>query len=1411
MPNVITARPPRILVGADLLEFSVSNFNWVTGAEALSEDGVIIKTATATLGRVASGYLPESLDPEVNPSRWRPRQPVRFQVRNSAGSWVTHPHGYLLMLTEPEYDPDTGYLTLDLGDWLAWGNLNDDPPGENMVDTQMGESLDYSEWCYRYLIAAGIPAANISIGGPWGYSKNVPDTKPGNPVGKAGEYAYSANYRVIYQNRWGVINSRPVQTSLNAVPDLIVDMRVSGLKAKRVQGGEEPVEVVRVSGTGRQAVRTDSNITDIVSEQDFWTYEQQKYSFGGAVIGRGGYFPMSRGARRVTRFWSRLPGEKVFDQGGSSIKVTTSDKTTIRYYEPYPGVAGFPYRMYYQFTYEERARGLSEGTDSPIPERFREIAVNYDFDSDGRVKKIVETVWGREKEFIKDGSIQFRRIKEKTQTWTKEGTGLYAYKEVEKVARINTSDYDGRFFGRWDLVIDKPPESRPAAGKGKNEPPAPEEWEGPYSPEDSDYEGEAYWQHRGGYVGNDRTRGYTLPDGLAVSDAQCVIIAIIHRDLLDGRKRGRVLQLPITDELLAIDFPLFQARITLSDSETYTYLVDSLNWEHQPDSAFVAGFGILLGQVKVPKRAVLRGGLIAGGRATTIGAQGVDVRGGLVMGGRAVFQQVIEIGGMRGGLVMGGRATSGVPRDADAEAFTNRLTGSYSSAQIDAIDQFVVALKGRTLVAGGSQWDSLHGLWIRAALTEADSRLNMKGPDYTLVDNGGPTHTPGVGVQYSTLSHSDTGLVANAISTSLDGVVGAWNIEAGSYSQYQPGMLMGARSGNSNTQIYLFDSPSKVSHNLNGSQRVDGVSSRGGAFTVTRNASEVSLVKDAALAASGALATTSSATDYSTLLNASNDTGSVWLPGVSNLKAAWQGAGIGWTAAEAVDFHADLQVLLDALAVPSPDPDAQAYIARLGGSYSSAQTDAIDQFVKALKGRSITAGGNQWDSLHGLWIRAALTEADSRLNMKGTDYTLVDDGGPVHTPGVGMKYNKAQYSDTGLVANTISTNIDGVIGAYHISAGSYNQYEPGILIGALSSDGGALRIYLHGNIPDLSYGVNGPALQNGISSPGGAFTASRRNVSNGGPMIAVHDQTLVASYSSYTIQAAGGASTYLGALNNGGPVIKSLANLKAAWQGAGAGWTDAEAMAFHADLQVLLDALAPPGPDLTENLTAWWSLDESSDGSGSVNRIDSYSGGHTLTDHNTVKSAAGKAGNAADFVASDNEYLSSTAAAFDFSGGPGFYVAGWFYPRSANGTLICKSNSSDGEMAFQVFFSSFNYNVLRLFVTSNGSSFTLVTSPGFLSLNTWMFFEAYWDAANNEIGIAVNKSAFTTQSFTGDLFSSPQPLTLGAEPFGGITTSHFDGLLDEVAVYSAVPSDLSETSAFREALYSDGNGIGYPG
>ena len=596
----ITARQNRVFIGADSQDWSNSAGPFVPGKDSLGETGII--SATATLQIQQNLLNPESIDPENNAARWRPGTRVQVQIPDSSGAWVAHPQGWLYLLSEPILS-DAGLLPLQLGDWLAWGNSQE--PADDVSAVVLGTAEDTSIICQRYLEAAGIPTANINLGGPWGYAVALPQTKPtGSYVAKAGELAYASGCRVLNQDKAGIVRSQVVSTTAKVTPDLTLNLFTENLRFDRLSDPQEPFEVIRVAGVGETVAAVASPITDTQSDTDTETYTYQAYELQrGQIITRGGTIAVdaNRTASRTSQFRFKQAGDQVFESGGGATKVTVDDTTEILYYEAPPNAADgeFPYRFFRSFKYTEKAVGLIDGGDSAINERTREVETVLTFDNDGRIAKSVEREWAREKEFNPSGSITWRQIRETTQEWIKEGTGLYAYKGIEKVARITFDQRAGTLRGnsKWQLVQNRPADIKPAKGRGENEPPAADEWEGPFTTAQETYEGEATWVHRGGATGRSRTRVFQLPQGLAFSDALCAAIAAIHRDLLAGRKRGKLIQLAITDALLAIDTPLPQIEVLCLDGWTRTYLLDSLSWEHQSDRAFCEAAGILIQEV----------------------------------------------------------------------------------------------------------------------------------------------------------------------------------------------------------------------------------------------------------------------------------------------------------------------------------------------------------------------------------------------------------------------------------------------------------------------------------------------------------------------------------------------------------------------------------------------------------------------------------------------------------------------------------------------------------------------------------------------------------------------------------------------------------------------------------------------
>lgn len=76
---------------------------------------------------------------------------------------------------------------------------------------------------------------------------------------------------------------------------------------------------------------------------------------------------------------------------------------------------------------------------------------------------------------------------------------------------------------------------------------------------------------------------------------------------------------------------------------------------------------------------------------------------------------------------------------------------------------------------------------------------------------------------------------------------------------------------------------------------------------------------------------------------------------------------------------------------------------------------------------------------------------------------------------------------------------------------------------------------------------------------------------------------------------------------------------------------------------------------LITDLAAYWKLDEASG-----TRSDSAGSSH-LTDNNTVTQSSGRVGNAGQFTAANNEYLSVADNAALSSGDVDITVAGWIY------------------------------------------------------------------------------------------------------------------------------------------------------
>ncbi|KKL76050.1 hypothetical protein LCGC14_2048770 [marine sediment metagenome] len=219
---------------------------------------------------------------------------------------------------------------------------------------------------------------------------------------------------------------------------------------------------------------------------------------------------------------------------------------------------------------------------------------------------------------------------------------------------------------------------------------------------------------------------------------------------------------------------------------------------------------------------------------------------------------------------------------------------------------------------------------------------------------------------------------------------------------------------------------------------------------------------------------------------------------------------------------------------------------------------------------------------------------------------------------------------------------------------------------------------------------------------------------------------------------------------------------------------------------------------LTNNLISYWELEETSG-----ERADSH-GSNNLTDNNTVLSATGKQGTAADFENNANEYLSKTDTA-DLSITGDLSFAMWIKIESfpANQTLLGKWNPSGDQRSYSFFIST--GNKLRAFISDDGSNANtskLFFTHTALTTATWYHIVIAYDASAGTMDLWINNSAQTQISgHKTSIDDSTADFGLGNNfaDFG-----YFDGIQDEVGIWNRllITSEVSD-------LYNSGAGIPY--
>jgi hypothetical protein len=598
MPASTTARALRVFVGADLQDWSAHYASLEIGYDSLDEAGLIKITGTLTILNTLT--VPESIDPRVNASRWRPGQPVYIQVRNDADSWLDPSFARMIVIEEPD-PPGKGPLVLELGCKLAWADLLE------FDDEQSGVVFGTAEACdliaSRLLQASEVGSGDISLS-TWPYSIAYPFGKQGGSfAAQAGGLAWSNDGRFLHQKPDGDVTEKVLSlTPASAVQT--ITFGTNDLDWQPLKDPQSPAETTKVAAVGFELSTLDNPevIVDSVTE-DLNNYAPTLSGMGevhrttttesfdeGDPVG-----PPIVAPTKTTNIQIRELEVSIFqDVSIPGQLLLYQERTRTKTYESGSSDPTKAKLVTELEVLEQREKSIvPDGIFSNMRDIYRkETTITYG--ADESIASIVVEEKYAEIMLDPDSANPWtlKTTRKETTTWEQVVPGRWRKVERVQTARIaDDSSADKYSSNIWSLKT----RTRTYRPSKNNAPPSTEFFDAGTSQAEVHYEGTASYIHRGGSTGRNRQRLFTLPFGF--SDAQCAGMAAKVRDLMLGRHLGAEGRLVINDALLTAA-PLPEIHV-VEGATTYKYLADALSFEftQQSSSAHCLGIWIAGGYV----------------------------------------------------------------------------------------------------------------------------------------------------------------------------------------------------------------------------------------------------------------------------------------------------------------------------------------------------------------------------------------------------------------------------------------------------------------------------------------------------------------------------------------------------------------------------------------------------------------------------------------------------------------------------------------------------------------------------------------------------------------------------------------------------------------------------------------------
>jgi hypothetical protein len=183
---------------------------------------------------------------------------------------------------------------------------------------------------------------------------------------------------------------------------------------------------------------------------------------------------------------------------------------------------------------------------------------------------------------------------------------------------------------------------------------------------------------------------------------------------------------------------------------------------------------------------------------------------------------------------------------------------------------------------------------------------------------------------------------------------------------------------------------------------------------------------------------------------------------------------------------------------------------------------------------------------------------------------------------------------------------------------------------------------------------------------------------------------------------------------------------------------------------------------------------------------DSSSSGYDLTNGGSTDQASGKYGRGRSFVSASSQYASVSAANLRIAGSQSF--AAWVYP-TANSTIQGRIAAVSDSTPTNYACITTGVGAANVFsIQVSGLTPSQVTSTTVFSLNTWYHVVGVYDSSGATLRIYVNGTCEASSSVTGSHTAGTGGFAIGRLGDYTATTTYFDGILDDVAVFNTALS-----------------------